>query len=127
MLLTRKLAGTVRRRPGAVGDDHLDPDDRGSCKGPPPDCLRIVMRLQYGLKARSDRRTTSRGQSALVNAHANRPLTPPSNRQAAVGPMEGRGGARTATGELAVAAAWITRHCQNSPERPVLFRTCEAT
>ena len=43
-------------RPGA--------DDRGSCKGPPPDCRRIVIRLRSGIKRRSDRRATSTGQSA---------------------------------------------------------------
>jgi hypothetical protein len=32
--------------------DHLVPDDRGSCKGPPPDCRRIVIRLRSGIKGR---------------------------------------------------------------------------
>jgi hypothetical protein len=34
-------------------DDHLVLDDDGSCKGPPPDCRRIVIRLRYGIKGRS--------------------------------------------------------------------------
>ncbi len=46
--------------------DHLVPDDRGSCKGPPPDCRRIVIRLRYGIKARSERRATSTGENAWL-------------------------------------------------------------
>jgi len=53
-----------------------DASTAGSCKGPPPDCRRIVIRLRYGIKARSDRRATSTGRRRLVNVHANRPLTP---------------------------------------------------
>ena len=45
-------------------DDRLVSDDRGSCKGPPPDCRRIVIRLRYGIKGRSDRRATTTGESA---------------------------------------------------------------
>ena len=62
------------------GNDHLAPDDRGSCKGPPPDCRRIVIRLRSGIKGRSGRRATSTGRRCLVNVHANRPLTPPLQR-----------------------------------------------
>ena len=47
-------------------DDHLVPDDRGSCKGPPPDCRRIVIRLRNGIKGRSGRRATSTGESAWL-------------------------------------------------------------
>ena len=60
-----------RRRGGVrVADDH------GNCKGPPPDCRRIVIRLRYGVKSRCAGRTTSTGQRCLVNVHANRLLTP---------------------------------------------------
>jgi hypothetical protein len=46
-------------------DNHrLIPDDGGNCKGPPPDCRQIVIRLQSSVKGRSARRTTSTGQSA---------------------------------------------------------------
>ena len=38
------------------------------CKGPPPDCRRIVTRLRYGIKRRSDRRATSKGQSARLTS-----------------------------------------------------------
>ena len=47
-------------------DDHLVPDDHGSCKGPPPDCRRIVIRLRYGIKGRCGRRATSTGESAWL-------------------------------------------------------------
>jgi hypothetical protein len=50
----------LRGKPG----NHLVPDDRGSCKGPPPDCRRIVICLRYGIKGRSGRRAASTGQSA---------------------------------------------------------------
>jgi hypothetical protein len=46
-----------------------------AAKGPPPDCRRIVIRLRYGIKGRSDRRATSKVK-VQVNVHANRPLTP---------------------------------------------------
>jgi len=62
--------------PGPVDDEHLVPDDHGSCKGPPPDCRRIVIRLRCGVKDRWDRRATSTGQTCLANVHANRSLTP---------------------------------------------------
>ena len=39
-------------------------DDRGRCKGPPPDCRRIVIRLWYGIKGRSD----AAGQRAQVKS-----------------------------------------------------------
>jgi hypothetical protein len=46
------------------GYDHLVPDDRGSCKGPPPACRRIMIRLRSGIKGRCDRRATSTGENA---------------------------------------------------------------
>ena len=55
--------------PGPVDDEHLVPDDHGSCKGPPPDCRRIVIRLRCGVKGRCARRTTSTGRKCLVNVH----------------------------------------------------------
>ena len=50
--------------------------DRGKCKGPPPDCRQIVIRMRYGVKGGCDRGTTSTGEG-LVNVHAKPPLTPP--------------------------------------------------
>ena len=47
-----------------LDDDPLVPDDRGSCKRPPPGCRRMVIRLRYGIKGRCDRRTTSTGEHA---------------------------------------------------------------
>jgi hypothetical protein len=65
-----------RTRVSIVVSRACDASTAGSCKGPPPDCRRIVIRLRYGIKARSDRRATSTGRRRLVNVHANRPLTP---------------------------------------------------
>ena len=48
---------SLQRRPSGR---HAD----GRCKIPAPDCGRIVIRLRYGIKGRSDRRTTSTGRSA---------------------------------------------------------------
>ena len=47
-------------------DDRLVPDDRGNCKGPPPDCRRIVIRLRYGIKGGCDRRATTSGETARL-------------------------------------------------------------
>ena len=73
----------------------------------PPDCRQIVTRLRSGINRRSDRRTTSTGQSSLVNVHANRPLTPllrRIDRQQSV--RWGRGaGRQNRSRELAVPAA----------------------
>jgi hypothetical protein len=65
-----------RTRVSIVVSGACDASTAGSCKGPPPDCRQIVIRLRYGIKARSDRRATSTGRRRLVNVHANRPLTP---------------------------------------------------
>jgi hypothetical protein len=77
VILIASAANGKARRPGS-DDDRLVPDDRGSCKGPPPDCHRIVIRLRYGIKRRSDR--TEHRSKCLVNVHANQPLTPPLRR-----------------------------------------------
>lgn len=78
-----------------------------AAKTPPPDCRQIVTRLRSGINRRSDRRTTSTGQSSLVNVHANRPLTPllrRIDRQQSV--RWGRGaGRQNRSRELAVPAA----------------------
>jgi hypothetical protein len=57
-------------------DDHLVPDDRGSCKGPLLDCRRIVIRLRYGIKGRSGRGATNTGESAWLTYTRIGPLTP---------------------------------------------------
>jgi hypothetical protein len=59
-----------------VDGDRLATDDRGSCKGPPPDCRRIVIRLRYGVKGGCGRRAASTGEIPLVKVHAKPPLTP---------------------------------------------------
>jgi len=59
--------GHAPGHPGAAsGDDHLAADDHGNCKGPPPDCRRIMTRLRYGIKGGCARRTTSTGNSAWL-------------------------------------------------------------
>lgn len=71
------------------------------CKGPPPDCRRIVIRLRYGVKGGCDRRATSTGENALVNVHAKPPLTPSLrriDRQQSV--RRGKGGAQGPQPEL---------------------------
>lgn len=40
---------------GQADDGRWVPEDGGSCKGLPPDCRLIVIRLRSGIKARSDR------------------------------------------------------------------------
>ena len=52
-----RARASLQRRPSGR---HAD----GRCKIPAPDCGRIVIRLRYGIKGRSDRRTTSTGRSA---------------------------------------------------------------
>jgi hypothetical protein len=76
-----------------LGNDHLVPDDRGSCKGPPPDCRRIVIRLRYGVKGRCGRRATSTGEMPGERTRESAlDTSPPAHRPAAVSPMGGRGG-----------------------------------
>jgi hypothetical protein len=69
---------TGKTGPG-LDDDHLVADDRGNCKGPPPDYRRIVIRLRYSIKGRCDRRARAQVK-CLVNVHTNQPLTPPLRR-----------------------------------------------
>jgi hypothetical protein len=47
-------------------DAHPVSDDRGKCKGPPPDCRQIVIRLRYGVKDRRGRRATSAREGAWL-------------------------------------------------------------
>jgi hypothetical protein len=61
-----------------------------NCKGPPPDCRRIVIRLRCGIKSRCASRTTSTGQRCLVNVRQSAlDICAPANRAAAVSPMGG--------------------------------------
>jgi len=62
-----RLAGhsrSARPETTSPGTGRQVTDDHGNCKGPPPDCHRIVIRLRYGVKSRCNRRTTSTGTSA---------------------------------------------------------------
>jgi hypothetical protein len=52
---------------------------RGRCKNPHQTAAGIVIRLRYGIKGRSARKTTSTGQSAWLT-YAKPPLTPPLRR-----------------------------------------------
>ena len=62
----------------------------GNCKGPPPDCRRIVIRLRCGVKSRCDRRATSTGKVPGARTRQSALHTcAPANRAAAVSPMGG--------------------------------------
>ncbi len=71
--------------------------DRGNCKGPPPDCRRIVIRLQYGIKGRCFRGQRAQGKVPGQRTRESAlDTSPPANRAAAVSPM-GRGAAHKDT------------------------------
>ena len=58
--------GGARREPLAGPPCSPRRHRREKCKGPPPDCRRIVIRLPYGIKGRCDRGTTSTGESTWL-------------------------------------------------------------
>ena len=71
--LKLRLPGPARPGEDSPGIGHQVADDHGSCKGPPPDCRWIVIRLQSGIKGGCDRRTTSTGKTAWSAYTRSRP------------------------------------------------------
>ena len=64
-----RLPGSARSEKTRLASATKARMNRGSCKAPPPDCRRIVIRLRSGIKGGCDRRTMSSGKGCLVNAH----------------------------------------------------------